>query len=58
MKMIHEKLPGLSRGAFLLPAGSGAGSRCNIVENRKLVGQGRQPSAHSTTPYTTLASVP
>ena len=42
----------------LFAAGSGAGSRCNIVENRKLVGQGRQPSAHSTTPYTTLASVP
>lgn len=45
-------------GSFLPPAGSGAGSRCNIVENRKLVGQERQPSAHSTTPYTTLASVP
>ena len=44
-------------GSFLLPAGSGAGSCSGIVENPKFF-QERQPSAHSTTPYTTLASVP
>ena len=57
MKMIHEKLPDLMPGSFLLPAGSGAGSCSGIVENPRF-SQERQPSAHSTTPYTTLASVP